>query len=48
MILFEMLYSVGVRSITEEILAVPQKHPLSDDVIGKLDDINRRAEQELK
>ena len=32
----------------EEILAAPQKHPLSDDVVGKLDEIIRRAEEELK
>ena len=31
----------------EEILATPQKHPLPDDVKGKLDDIVRRAEEEL-
>ena len=31
----------------EEILAVPQKHPLSDNVIGKLEEIMRRAEEEL-
>ncbi len=31
----------------EEILATPQKHPLSDDVIGKLEAITRRAEEEL-
>jgi trimethylamine---corrinoid protein Co-methyltransferase len=32
----------------EEILASPQKNPLSDDVIGKLEDIMRRADEELK
>jgi len=32
----------------EEILSNPQKHPLSDDVIGKLEDIIRKAEEELK
>jgi trimethylamine:corrinoid methyltransferase-like protein len=32
----------------EEILATPQKHPLPDGVIGKLEDIMRRAEKELK
>jgi len=32
----------------EEILAVPQKHPLPDDVIGKLEAIIHRAEEELK
>jgi len=32
----------------EEILATPQKHPLSDEVIGKLEAIIRRAEEELK
>ena len=31
----------------EEILATPQKHPLPDDVVGKLDAIVRRAEEEL-
>jgi len=31
----------------EEILATPQKHPLPDDVKGKLDAIVRRAEEEL-
>ena len=32
----------------EEILASPQKNPLSDDVIGKLEDIMRRADEALK
>ncbi len=32
----------------EEILSTPQKHPLSDDVVGKLEEIMRRAEEELK
>ncbi|MCP4693034.1 MAG: hypothetical protein GY859_33640, partial [Desulfobacterales bacterium] len=32
----------------EEILAGPQKNPLPDDVIGKLEDIMRRADEELK
>jgi trimethylamine--corrinoid protein Co-methyltransferase len=32
----------------EEILAIPQKHPLPDDVIGKLEAIIRRAEEELE
>ena len=31
----------------EEILASPLKNPLSDDLIGKLDDISRRADIEL-
>jgi trimethylamine:corrinoid methyltransferase-like protein len=31
----------------EEILATPQRHPLSDDVIGELEEIIRRAEEEL-
>jgi trimethylamine---corrinoid protein Co-methyltransferase len=31
-----------------EILASPQKNPLSDDVIGKLEDIMRKADEELK
>jgi trimethylamine--corrinoid protein Co-methyltransferase len=32
----------------EEILASPQKNPLPDDVIGKLEDIMRRADEDLK
>jgi len=32
----------------EEILASPQKNPLPDDVIGKLEDIMRRADETLK
>jgi trimethylamine--corrinoid protein Co-methyltransferase len=36
------------RQKVEEILAAPQKNPLSDDVIGKLEDIMRRADEELK
>ncbi len=32
----------------EEILASPQKNPLPDDVIGKLENIMRRADEELK
>lgn len=32
----------------EEILATPQKNPLPDDVIGKLEDIMRRADEELE
>jgi hypothetical protein len=32
----------------EEILAAPQKNPLPDDVIGKLNEIVRRADEELK
>jgi len=31
----------------EEILATPQKHPLPDNVIGKIEAITRRAEKEL-
>ena len=31
----------------EEILASPQKNPLPDDVIGKLEDIMQRADEEL-
>ena len=31
----------------EKILATPQKHPLPDDVIGKLEAIIRRAEEGL-
>jgi trimethylamine--corrinoid protein Co-methyltransferase len=41
------LYSKA-RERVEEILATPQKNPLSDDVIGKLDEIVRRADEELK
>jgi trimethylamine--corrinoid protein Co-methyltransferase len=41
------LYTKAQEKV-EEILAVPQKHPLSDDVIGKLEEIMRRAEEELK
>jgi trimethylamine--corrinoid protein Co-methyltransferase len=36
------------RQKVEEILASPQKNPLPDDVIGKLEDIMRRADEELK
>ena len=36
------------REKVEEILATPQKNPLPDDVIGKLEDIMRRADEELK
>ena len=41
------LYDKAQKKV-EEILAAPQKHPLSDDVIGKLEAIIRRAEEELK
>jgi len=41
------LYDKAQKKV-EEILAAPQKHPLSDDVIGKLEEIIRRAEEELK
>jgi trimethylamine--corrinoid protein Co-methyltransferase len=41
------LYSKA-RERVEEILAAPQKNPLSDDVIGKLDEIARRADEELR
>jgi trimethylamine--corrinoid protein Co-methyltransferase len=41
------LYSKA-RERVEEILATPQKNPLPDDVIGKLDEIARRADEELK
>jgi trimethylamine:corrinoid methyltransferase-like protein len=40
------LYDKAQKKV-EEILATPQKHPLSDDVIGKLEEIMRRAEKEL-
>jgi trimethylamine--corrinoid protein Co-methyltransferase len=36
------------RAKVEEILASPQKNPLSDDVIGTLEDIMRRAVDTLK
>jgi trimethylamine--corrinoid protein Co-methyltransferase len=36
------------RLRVEEILASPQKNPLEDDVIGKLEDIMRRADETLK
>jgi len=35
------------RKRVEEILSSPQKNPLPDDVLGKLDDIVRRANKEL-
>ena len=41
------LYDKAQQKV-EEILATPQKQPLSDDVIGKLEEITRRAEEELK
>ncbi len=41
------LYNEAEKKV-EEILAAPQKHPLSEDVIGKLEAIIRRAEEELK
>ena len=40
------LYNKAQNKV-EEILATPQKHPLSDDVIGKLEGIIRRAEEQL-
>ena len=36
------------RERVEEILASPQKNPLSDDVIGKLEEIMKRADEALK
>jgi trimethylamine--corrinoid protein Co-methyltransferase len=36
------------RERVEQILASPQKNPLPDDVIGKLEDIMRRADENLK
>jgi trimethylamine--corrinoid protein Co-methyltransferase len=36
------------RKKVEEILVNPQKNPLPDDVIGKLEDIMCRADEELK
>ena len=41
------LYNEAQKKV-EEILATPQKNPLSDDVIGKLEAIIRRAEEEMK
>jgi trimethylamine--corrinoid protein Co-methyltransferase len=41
------LYQEAQQKV-EEILATPQKHPLPDDVIGKLEAIIRRAEEELE
>jgi trimethylamine--corrinoid protein Co-methyltransferase len=38
----------NVRKKVEEILAGPPKIPLPDDVVAKLEDIMRRADQELK
>jgi len=35
------------RERVEEILASPQKNPLPDDVIGKLEEIMRRADETL-
>jgi trimethylamine--corrinoid protein Co-methyltransferase len=40
------LYS-NARKRVEEILAEPQKNPLPDDVLGRLEDILRRANNEL-
>ena len=40
------LYSKAHEKV-EEILATPQKHPVSDDVVGKLEEIMRKAETEL-
>jgi len=40
------MYSKAEKKV-EEILATPQRQPLSDDVIGELNDIIRRAEEEL-
>jgi trimethylamine:corrinoid methyltransferase-like protein len=36
------------KARVEEILASPQKNPLPDDVIGKLEDIMRRADETLE
>ena len=36
------------RDRVEEILASPQKNPLPDDVIGKLEEIMRKADEELQ
>jgi len=37
----------NARNRVAEILAGPQKNPLSDDVLGKLEDIVRKANKEL-
>ena len=36
------------RERVEEILAAPQANPLPDDVVGKLEDVLRKAETGLK
>jgi hypothetical protein len=36
------------REKVEEILAAPPKNPLPDDVVGELEAIARRADEELK
>jgi len=41
------VYDKAAQKI-EEILATPQKNPLPDDVVGKLEDIMRRADEELE
>ncbi len=41
------LYNEAQNKV-EEILSTPQKHPLPDDIVGKLEDIIRRAEDDLK
>jgi trimethylamine:corrinoid methyltransferase-like protein len=41
------IYSEAEKKV-EEILATPQRQPLPDDVIGELEDIIRRAEEELE
>jgi hypothetical protein len=38
----------NAREKVEEILARPPKNPLPDDVIGRLENIMRRADEELK
>jgi len=40
------LYDEAQKKV-EEILATPQENPLSDDVIGKFEEIIRRAEDEM-
>ncbi len=40
------LYEKAQKKV-EEILTTPQPHPLSDDIIGKLEEIMRRAEEEM-
>jgi trimethylamine:corrinoid methyltransferase-like protein len=42
-----LFHSDRARERVEEILVSPRKNPLPDDVIGKLEDIMKRADEEL-